>query len=207
MQPSSHGFDFAGALGGAGRGAAAGAILGPAGAAVGGLVGLGMAIAPEIGRWIGGKDGEQTAQKVAQTIEEVAGTNDPDLAASAIAEDPEKAISIRVQLAQIAAAREVEWRRYELASFKEELADVQDARTMSVIMHRERSPLAYGAAVVTGSLIVMFGYVIIMNPTLDEGMKETLKVLTVAAASYWIGSSRGSATKELTSSKGIEVGR
>ena len=188
-------FDFAGALGDAGKGVAAGAPLGPVGMAAGGLIGLGVSIAPEIGKWLGGEQGEETGRLVTQAIQQATGTGDPDVAGTVLA-DPLKATAIRVQLAQIAADREAEWRQYELDALKSHLADTQDARAMSVAMAKEHSPLAYGAAVVTVVLLSAFIFVIVMNPPMDEGMKETLKVLTVAAASYWIGSSRGSAAKD-----------
>lgn len=190
-------FDFAGALGGAGKGAAAGAVLGPVGAAVGGLVGLGLSIAPEIGKWLGGDGGEETARRVTNVIQDVAGTSDPDLAAAAIGDDPAKAMSLRVQLAHIAADREADWRQHELDTLKAHIADTQDARDMSVEMARERHPLAYGAAVVTLLILGLFAYTLIAASPVEADMRETLKVLAVAAATYWIGSSRGSASKEL----------
>ena len=82
------------------------------------------------------------------------------------------------------------------SKLKAHIADTQGARDTMVALSREKSPLAYGAAVVTAVLLGLFGYIIVANPALDEGIKETIKVLTVAAVSYWVGSSRGSAAKD-----------
>lgn len=188
--------DLSGVLTSAGKGVAAGTVLGPAGMAVGGLVGVGVSLAPEIGRWLGGERGGETGAAVADMVRSATGTEDPDAALGVLAGDPARAMDLRVRLAQIAADREAERREQEVAEIKAYLADQQDARAKEIALVREKSPLAYGAAVVTLLLLGMFVYVIVQNPPMDEGMKETLKVLTVAAASYWIGSSRGSAQKD-----------
>ena len=57
------------ALAGAAKGAAAGA----AGATVGGLGGLVVEIAPEVGRWLFGGAGQQTAGLVARAVEAATG--------------------------------------------------------------------------------------------------------------------------------------
>jgi hypothetical protein len=189
-------FDLSGLFSAGAKGAVAGAALGPVGAIGGGLLSIGVQMAPQIGRWLNGDEGGEVAVQVRNMVAQAAGTSDPDVAASALAENPEKTTELQLALARLAAEREDRWSRAQLERLKYDLSSEMDARATTVALVKERHPLAYGAALVTIVLLSAFIYVIVANPPMDEGMKETLKVLTVAAASYWIGSSRGSAAKD-----------
>lgn len=189
-------WSFGDALGSTAKGAAAGAVIGPAGAVVGGLVGLATSVAPEIGRWLGGKGGEQTAAAVVETVAAVTGSAEPASAAAALANDPEAAWELRGKLAAIAAEREAAADRARLDELKATLADTSDARRKEIELARDRSPLAYGSAVVTLILLALFCYCIVFAVTMAEGTWEALKTLTTAAVFYWVGSSRGSAAKD-----------
>jgi hypothetical protein len=189
-------FDFGGALTGVATGARAGAILGPAGGAAGGLIGLAMAMAPEIGRWLAGNKGAEIAGQVKSMVAATAGSDDPDVAASNLAEQPERATALRLQLMQIVADQEAERLLHEREMMKAEIMGQMDARATSLSLAREHHPLAYGAAAVTIIILGLFAYTLVAATQIDVDMKETLKVLAVAAATYWIGSSRGSASKD-----------
>jgi hypothetical protein len=192
----SIGLDLPGVLASAGRGAAAGTILGPAGMAAGGLVGLGMAVAPELGRWLSGAKGEETAAAVASVVQAITGTDDPEASAIVLGASPQMQVDLRVKLAQISADREADRDQAMLDSFKAEIGAQQDARNMTMGLAEKQSPLAYGAAMVTMLIIGLFIWVVVFTPEMDGEIKQTVMMLTVAVVSYWVGSSRGSTVKD-----------
>jgi hypothetical protein len=163
------------------------------------LLGLALGLAPELARYLFGRTGEVVATQATEMVRTITGTDDPDTAKAAL-QDTGKALELRVRLAEIAAAHEATRRQAELEETRAYLASQQGAREQTVSLARERSPMAWGAAVVTMLLSLLFAAAMLATwlgfPPLDAGMAETVKTLFIAACSYWIGSSRGSAVKD-----------
>ncbi|HET8638262.1 MAG TPA: hypothetical protein VFL96_15535 [Acidobacteriaceae bacterium] len=196
---------------GAAQGAMVGAVAGPAGAALGGLGGLVLDIAPGIGRWLFGDAGGKTAAAVAGAVQAVTGTSDADAAMAAIGRDPQVMANLRIELARIAAAAEAEANRAAearqaaaLEEFKAQLADAANARAQTIALAQAGSKIAWGAPVVSVFVLSIFAvalWEVFRIPPGEAsatqiGMVETLKVVSVAVVSYWVGSSRGSAVKD-----------
>src|ERR1700712_3861442 len=81
-----------------------------------------LSLAPEIARWIGGNQAAGVTAAVADAVRSVAGTDNPEDAAKALAADPTKAAELRVQLAKIAADAETAQRASELEALKATLS-------------------------------------------------------------------------------------
>ena len=162
-----------------------------AGGPIGGLVGLGISLAPEIGRWLfGSSQAEKVGEAVSRAVEAVAGTSDPEAARNVLAADPEAVMRLRVELARIAAEAD-------RAERQMELEEIKNARGTMLELARRNHPLAYGAAVVTAVVLGLFGYVIVAGGDVPLALKETLKTIATAAVFYWVGSSPGSAAKDV----------
>lgn len=136
-------------------------------------------VAPPLGRAFGGLPGEVVGGLVAQAL----GTQaTPATVLEALERDPEAALKLRELEAQMQVAF---------------LGDVQDARRA----HRDHwMPWALTLCVMVmwagWRLLLMAFDVPEANLRLFEGTTQTLDYLLIAAASYWIGSSRGSADKQ-----------
>lgn len=169
------------------RGAAIGSIIpgiGTAiGAGVGGLAGVVMSMLPDAD--------QATAAKVIATVQTIAGA-DPQAQAAAIS-DPQTQADLRTALGQIANDRQAQ-----------KDAAVEQARRAMIDLERDKSPLAWGAAIV--SFVVVVGFAAMSSIVLfravpegsmgiAQGIMETFKLLTVSVVSYWCGSSSGSARK------------
>ena len=79
------------------------------------------------------------------------------------------------------------------------LLDVQDARAAEGKLVAANSPMQWGPAVI--SFVIILGYAIccivsLPNAAVQAGMYETIKLLAVTVASYWLGSSTGSRAKD-----------
>src|SRR5690349_10579726 len=127
-----------------------------------------LSIAPEIARWIGGKDAGNVTAAVTSAVKSVTGTDDPDAAASTITADPAKAAELRVQLAKIAAdaetaqrqadlevlkaqlAADMAQRQSDLESFKASMADVDSARSRTEELVKAGSSIAWGTPILSG---------------------------------------------------------
>lgn len=218
--------DIADALTSAAKGVAAGAVAGPVGMAVGGLGGLVLDMAPSLAKWLFGDSGGQTVAAVADAVKSVTGTSDADAALAALAKDPQAAINLRIQLAQIAAQREVEQdkaaeaaRQAQIDELKARLDDVAGARNQTVELAKAGSKIAYGAPIVSVVVLAVFGVAMWSafhaapgtESATQIGIQETLKTLATMVVAYWVGSSRGSAVKdarihELTAGKARDAG-
>lgn len=88
-------------------------------------------IAPTIGKWLGGSDGENAAQAVADMARSVTGHNDPSAAVSAVLSDP---------TAQLEFLKLLEQNKTRLDELY--LADRQDAREMYVEQHKQADIVA-----------------------------------------------------------------
>lgn len=171
---------------------------------MGALIPLALTIAPEIGKWLFGSSGEKTATAVAQVVRSVTGTPDATAAQSVLARDPKLAVQLRVELAKIAAQAEAEAQADQLATLKQQLADVADARAQTLGLAKLGSRIAWAPVVISVVVLVTFGVVMwaALTRALPTGSETILNMLlgTLAAmatsvVSYWVGSSRGSDRK------------
>lgn len=171
---------------------------------MGALIPLAISLAPEIGKFLFGSGGEQTAAAVAQVVQAVTGTDDQAVAQAAINSNPQLAAQLRVQLAQIAAQQEAAARGAELEAMKSWLADIAGARAQTVELAKTGSAVQWAPAVVSLVVLVTFGTVMYgaLTRALPAGSETILNMLlgTLAAMAtsvvgYWVGSSAGSAQK------------
>jgi hypothetical protein len=168
------------------------------------LIPLAISLAPEIGKWLFGDTGEQTAAAVAQVVQSVTGTTDDAVARQVLARDPAVAAQARVQLAQLAAQREQAAARATLEALKAQIGDVQSARAQTVSLAQARSAVQWSAPIVSIVVLATFGVVMwaALTRSLPAGSETILNMLlgTLAAMAtsvvgYWVGSSAGSERK------------
>ena len=171
---------------------------------MGALIPLAISLAPEIGRWLFGAKGEQTAAAVVQVVQSVTGTADETVAQQVVARDPAVAAQLRLQLAQLAAQQEQAVRQADLDELAGRLRDVQDARAQTVSLARAGSAVQWAPAIVSVTVLATFGVVMwaALTRALPSGSETILNMLlgTLAAMAtsvvgYWVGSSAGSAQK------------
>jgi VIT1/CCC1 family predicted Fe2+/Mn2+ transporter len=171
---------------------------------MGALIPLAISLAPEIGRWLFGTKGEQTAQAVAQVVQSVTGTSDEAVAQQVVARDPKVAAQLRIELAKIAAQAEAAAREADLDTLKAGLADVADARRQTVALAQAKSAVQWAPAIVSFVVLATFGVVMwaALTRQLPAGSETILNMLlgTLAAMAtsvvgYWVGSSAGSSRK------------
>jgi hypothetical protein len=185
------------ALTSAARGAAAGAGAGPVGAAVGGLGGLILDIAPDVGKWLFGSNGERAATQVAQAVEAVTGTSDAEAAQAVLARDPEAVTHLRVQLLTIAAQMQAEANRAteaqraaELAMLQAVAADRAGARGQTAVLVQANSRIAWTPTILRGPKLPDDSLLPLANILLG-----TVAAMATQVANYWLGSSSGSVAK------------
>jgi hypothetical protein len=171
---------------------------------MGALIPLAISLAPEIGKWLFGTTGEQTAQAVAQVVQTVTGTTDDTVAQQVIARDPTVAAQLRVQLAQLAAQHEQAAAQATLDALKAQIGDVQNARAQTVALAQAKSAVAWAPPIVSVVVLATFGLVMwaALTRALPAGSETILNMLlgTLAAMAtsvvgYWVGSSAGSERK------------
>jgi len=174
------------------------------------LIPLAISIAPEIAKWLFRDKAEKTTAAVAQAVQAVTGVDvtAPDGAATvqaALAGKPELAVQMRTQLAQIAAAAEADAHKTELDQLQAMLADTASARAQTVALAQAKSPIAFGAPVVSVVVLVTFAIVmtVAITRTMPSGSETVLTMLlgslaamATSVVSYWVGSSAGSARKD-----------
>jgi hypothetical protein len=155
-------------------------------------------LVPRIAEWFGGEDAAETAVVVQAAVVAVAGSTDPSRVAKAL-QDPTKAAEMVSELAKIAADREAARDRVMLDTLKAELGDVADARRMASEA-APNTPQAMGAALLTGALMLMFSYAMVMvlqgavlpeNNRIADMLLGALFAWVNTAVSYWLGTSRG----------------
>lgn len=182
------------------------------------LIPLAIQIAPTIARWLFGEGSAQVVQQVTSVVASVTGVMDPHTETGIAAVEavlqgkPELAVQIQAQLAQIAAAQEIEAdraaevaRRAELDLIVAQIADADNARKQTIALAQSGSIIALGAPIVSSLVLVTFATVmsLALTRSLPQGSETILNMLlgTLAAmatsvVSYWVGSSAGSARKD-----------
>jgi hypothetical protein len=175
-----------------------------------------LSIAPQVVKWILGDRGAAVSKDVVAAIQTVTGvdpTSQEGVAAAQamLAGKPELALQLHQRLAEIAATREAEAnreadvrRQAELDELKARIVDIGNARQQTITLASTRNPLALGAPVLSGIILVAFAcmLLVILNRQLPEGsgplaniMLGTLAAMSTQVANYWLGSSSGSAAK------------
>jgi len=182
------------------------------------LIPLAIQIAPTIAKWLFGSDSATVVQQVANVVSQVTGvaaphTDDGMAAVEAVLQGkPELALQIQVQLAKIAADREMEAdrtaeaaRKAELESLLAQIADTNSARRQTIALAEAGSKIAYGAPVVSALVLITFAIVMTLafSRSLPAGSETILNMLlgslaamATSVVSYWVGSSAGSARKD-----------
>jgi len=169
------------------------------------LLPLALQLLPTLGRWLGGATGETVASAAAQVVQTVTGTSDPAQAEAALAANPELRVQLTTRLAEIAAQREAAADQARLEEMRAVLADVSNARSMTLGLAQARSPLAYGAVLMT--IMVMAANLalvwLLLTRSYPAESKDIVLLLVgqvlgwgTAAVAYWLGSSAGSAAKD-----------
>lgn len=188
----------------AAKGAAAGSIVPGIGTALGAAGGLALDLAPELGQWLFGPQADSTVKAVQAAVATVTGATDAAAQVSALA-NPETAGQLRLQLANIAADRAATAAKATQDALVAQLADVANARSVTLGLVQSHSPMAWGAAVVSIIVLITFGSVMAMalfrslpsnaEPILNV-LLGTLGAMATSVVSYWVGSSAGSARKD-----------
>ena len=172
---------------------------------MGALIPLAISIAPEIARWLFGSEAEKTTAAVSQMVQVITGTSDEAAQQAAIERNPELAGRLRLELARLAAQAEEDARKAEVSLLSIQLADVAGARTQTIALAQARSPVAYGAPVVSVIVLATFGSVMSLalmraipsgSETILNMLLGSLAAMATSVVSYWVGSSAGSARKD-----------
>lgn len=158
------------------------------------------AVAPDLVGWLAGLvAGDKTSAKATQITDEltrrvvdVLGTADPAAAATAI-QDPAKLAELRKQVLDV-----------QFAFYKADAEDRASARLQTVELARLGSRIAWGAPLISGLVLLVFGavlYRVLIEPVppgqdaIVFTMLGALTTMATAVVSYWVGSSAGSARK------------
>lgn len=172
------------------------------------LVPLLLGIAPTVASWILGDKTGGAVEKVTGIAREILGTDDFSGIEAAIARDPNLALQFRTALIQA----EADARRQAHEEVLARLADVQGARGQTVSLAQAKSPIAWGAVVV--SVIVLVGFAVMLWLVIREEVPAnqrdmvtlllgTLAGMASSVVAYWVGSSSGSAQKNAAIARAI----
>jgi hypothetical protein len=174
------------------------------------LIPLLLGLAPTVASWIMGDKTGNAVSKITGIAQDILGTTDADGIERAVAADPNLALQFKMAVLQAEAdARnhEAQMNRQALEELNARIADVASARSQTVELAKAGSAIAWGSPIVSVLAIVVFaGFVyMLFAKNVPEGMKEALLLLGGSAAtgygmvlSYWLGSSSGSAAKDVT---------
>ena len=156
------------------------------------LISVLLGYIPDIGRLLAGETGEE----VGKVIERAAGSLDPSHVAAAL-EDPSKASAIIAGIEEIRA-------KVEIARIEAAVKNVTHARDTTVALAQVKHPSAYLAPAACALIFGLFTFVVVAEvfghaKEISEATRRLLDYLAIAAASYSIGSSAGSAAKDMFS--------
>ena len=172
------------------------------------LLPLLLGVAPTVASWILGDRTGAAVEKVTGIAREILGTDDANGIERAIAGDPNLALQFKMAVIQA----EADARRQEFEALQAQLADVQSARGQTVKLAEARSPIAYGAVVV--STIVLVGFAVMLWLVIREEVPAnqrdmvtlllgTLAGMASSVVAYWVGSSNGSMQKNAALEKAL----
>ena len=174
------------------------------------LLPLLISLAPTVASWILGDKTGAAIEKVAGIAREVLGTDTVDGIERAIAVDPNAALQFKQALIQA----EADARRQAHEEVLARLADVQSARNQTVSLAQAKSPIAWGAVVV--SVIVLVGFTAMLWLVIREEVPAnqrdmvtlllgTLAGMASSVVAYWVGSSSGSAQKNAAIDRALQI--
>ena len=160
------------------------------------LLPLLLGVAPTVASWILGDRTGAAVEKVTGIAREILGTDDPTGIEAAIARDPNAALQFKTALIQA----EADARRLEHDSILAQLRDVQSAREQTVRLAEAKSPIAYGAVLV--SAIVLVGFAVMLWLVIREEVPAnqrdmvtlllgTLAGMASSVVAYWVGRREG----------------
>lgn len=176
-------------------------------------------LAPGLIDWMFGSKAADATAKVVDVVKAVTGA-DPTTAdgvavvQAMIAGKPDVAIQLQSSLLALKAQMQAEAnreadaaRQADLDAMKASIADIANARQQTVDLAKSGSPIAYGAVIVSALAMVIFLVMggLVLFRVVPEGSQPivlllmgTVATLPTHVLNYWIGSSAGSATKDIT---------
>lgn len=162
------------------------------------LIPLLLNLAPSVASWVLGDKSGGAVKTVTDIIKQTTGIDgDPD---AALAANPQLMLDLKLALLK-AQGEEAERRHQEYLAG---LADVASAREQTVGLAKAKSPIAWGAPIVSVLAVCVFaGFIyLLFVKAIPESMKDALMLMAGAASAgftqvlgYWLGSSAGSAQK------------
>lgn len=170
------------------------------------LLPLALQFLPGIARALGGDTAGEVAKQAAGIVASVTGTSDPVEAEQRLAADPKLAADLRIKLAEIEAAAAKAERDAHLAEIQAVLGDVQNARGQTVALAQAGSAVQWAPVIVSFVVLVAFagmGWAILSKAVPADNKEAALLMLgnlssfAGVAVAYWLGSSAGSARKDM----------
>lgn len=155
---------------------------------------------PSIATWMFGDKTGKVVDTVTGIAREVLGTDDPQQIEAAIARDPQAALQFKTALLQAQAESE-RGEREEIMAY---LRDGQSAREQTMRLAEAKSPIAWGAPIISVIITAAFSVMLYVSltralPGAESRIVDTLMGVLSAAqmqvVNYWLGSSRGSELK------------
>jgi hypothetical protein len=189
----------------AAKGAATGTVVPGIGTALGAVGGVALDLAPELSRWLFGPNSDATVAAVQSAVKTVTGTDHPEAQLAALA-DPSTANDLRLQLAGIAAKQTAAADQAVQERIAAQLADVANARATAIQFSDSHSAMVWGAPVVSVVVLVTFGAVVSLAlvRSIPPGTEPVLNLvlgslgaMATSVVGYWVGSSAGSARKDV----------
>lgn len=166
------------------------------------LLPLLLNLAPTVASWVMGDKTGKAVETVTGIIQRTTGIDsDPGRL------PPEQALQLQMALIQA----EADARRLAFEELKEQLHDVQSARSLTIEAAKVGSPIAWGAAVISTLVLVAYGAALYLSVTVEvpasqkdnvAGLLWTLNALAVSVVGFWVGSSAGSFRKDALLGKG-----
>lgn len=183
------------------------------------LVPLVAQLAPGLVDWLFGSKAASATTAVVRAVQATTGadaTTADGMAAvqTVLASKPDVALQLQAELLTIRAQLQAEadraaesQRAADLAEMRAAIEDTASARAQTVALAQSHSPVAYGAAVVSIVVLLMFAIMAVLvatralpgdNNTLVTGILVSLQTMAAGVVSYWTGSSIGSVRKDAT---------
>jgi len=179
------------------------------------MVGLAATFVPELIRLIASDKAGTIATSVAQAVTDATGTTDPAAARLKLGADVSAVATLRQRLAEIALdatkaqlAEADRQRQDDLATIKAQEEDIAGARSTMQMLASARSPMAWGAPLV--SFVVAVGFFLVVGLLVTSGLRtiddKAVDIINIAVGvlgtgfatvvNFWLGSSSSSRSKD-----------
>lgn len=151
-----------------------------------------LGILPALGSLVSGGKADAVITAGTKIAKEVFGTTDEAAIAKQIETNPALAEQFKAKM------------EAETANFAAQLADVQDARATTVKLAETGSAISWGAPVI--SVLIVVGFLGLVISLMFKQVPDSQVVLVLfgslstafgSVVSYWLGSSAGSASKDI----------